>query len=60
MGCGWSIFSIGCDPVVVLFPENLLACVVCQWRAEKAGENFRYLLNLVIWHSIYVTDYTRK
>jgi len=45
---------------MVLLPDSLLACVVCQWRAEKAGENFRYLLNLGVWHSIYVTLYKRK
>jgi hypothetical protein len=54
VGCGWSICLIGCDPVVVLLSERLLACVVCQCRAEKAGGNFRYLFNVGKWHSIYV------
>jgi len=56
----WLVRSIGCDPVVVLLPESLIAYVVFQWRDEKAGENFRYLLSLGIWPSIYVTVYTRK
>lgn len=55
MGCGWSICSVGRDPVVVLLPESLLSFELYQWRAEKAGENFRYFVNLGVWHSMYVT-----